>query len=202
MTASEVIAMVAEAGGAVEVTEGGDVRLKATKPLPAVVVEKVRENKACVVEFLRRDVSDPEGQPGSESLWLSPSEWQAAELNRIFEKHGTGTPGRRITAADIDRWLVRKRWTDRWSDKPFGKLRLKDGTVDSDVGAWVSEQLRRAGTRFLRVDDKNSLAIWPEQDGPEFRFAVQLAELNHLTIYSRGEPSIQRLLGQQHPGRP
>jgi hypothetical protein len=150
MTASEVIAMVADAGGEIEVTKEGGVRLTATNPLPPIVVKRVRENKAAV----------------------------------------------------IDDWPVRKRWRERWPDKPFAELRMKDGTIDSDVGAWVSEQLRRAGTRFLRVDDKNSLAIWPEQDGPEFHLAMQLADLDHLDVHSRDEPRIQRLLSQQHPGRP
>ena len=82
MTASDVIAMVAEAGGEDAVTEGGDVRLTATNPLPPVVVERVRDNKAAVVEYLRRDVLTQRRQPGSEPLGFSPSEWQAAELNR------------------------------------------------------------------------------------------------------------------------
>ena len=96
----------------------------------------------------------------------------------------------------------RSLWITQWPDKPFGKLRLADGSIDSAVGAWVSEQLRRAGTRFLRVDDKNSLAFWPEQDGPEYRLALRLADLDHLQVYSRDDTRIQRLLEAQHPGRP
>ena len=100
---------------------------------------------------------------------------------------------------ELCEWIDRVMTENQYS---YEVLMVDDGSIDSDVGAWVSGQLRRASTRFLRVDHKNSLAIWPARGGPEFRLAVQLAELDHLDVYSRDEPRIQRLLSQQHPGRP
>ena len=133
---------------------------------------------------------------------LTPAEWQAQGLNRIFDEHGTGAPGKPITAADVEEWEVRSRWGERWPDKPFGQPRLKDGSLDPEVRDWVCEQLRKAGTRFLVVGGQNSLACWPEQNGPEYQLVLRLVALDHFTVYSRDEPRIQRLLTEQHPGRP
>ena len=183
-------------------TEGGRIRCRVPRPRPPQVeaaLSVIRERKQEALKLLAVKQQPIDTKP-LEGEFISPAEWEAQELNRIFGEHGTGRLARPFTAEDIESWRLRLQWNERWPDKPFGRLRGDNGSIDSAVGTWVSEQLRRAGTRFLRVNDKNSLAIWPEQNGAEFRLAVRLADLDHLEVYSRDEPRIQWLLRQQHPG--
>ena len=163
--------------------------------------QEVRKQKAAIVEHLSG--SGRSGDTGPrEQKFISSAEWQALEINRIFEEHGTGAQGRLITAEAIEARDVRSRWAERWPDKPFGEVRLKDGTLDPEIRDWVCERLRKGGTRFLVVNGKNSLACWPEQNAPEYRLALRLVDLDRLPTHSRDDPLIQKLLIQQHPGRP
>ena len=59
--------------------------------------------------------------------------------------------------------------------------------------------LNKAGTRIVWVRNKRGLAVWPEQDGPEFRLALRLLRLSGHEVHSRDDPAIEKLLAKQYP---
>lgn len=202
LTTEEAIETLKSAGQ-VEI-EGGQIHCflpRPQSPRVEAAIAVMRQRKREALELLAEGERSIGTKPPKEEF-ICPAEWEARELNRIFEDHGTGATVRPFRVEDIENWRLRLQWTQRWPGKPFAQLRMGDGSIDSAVGTWVSEQLRRAGTRFLRVEGRNSLAVWPEQAGSEYRLALRLADLDHLQIYSRDDPRIQSLLEPQHSGRP
>ena len=86
---------------------------------------------------------------------------------------------------------MKRRWQERWSEKPYGK-------VDEESTLWAREMLKRAGTRIVTVTGESCLAVWPEQDGPEYHLALKLLELNGHKLHYRDDPEIERLLPDQY----
>ena len=97
-------------------------------------------------------------------------------------------------AATVNEGELRRCWATLWPGKPWGRL-------DEESGQWALKLLNRAGTRIVWVEGKRGLAVWPDQDGPEYRLALKLLKLDGHKLHSRDDPEIEKLIGEQYPRR-
>ena len=79
-------------------------------------------------------------QDGPERAGISPSEWEAHQINRVFDEHAQQKRGGRITTSStVEDGELKHRWAERWPEKPFGDL-------DDESGSGLS----RCSTKLAR----------------------------------------------------